>query len=76
MVDEKGPVLPFGSFLFPRLFQAFRMSIQPTKLILAFLALATICLAGRVMDFSQRPGSVTASSRRCGTSGRSVFTRP
>ncbi len=53
MVDEKGPVLPFGSFLFPRLFQAFRMSIQPTKLILAFLALATICLAGRVMDFSQ-----------------------
>ncbi|MBN2129016.1 MAG: hypothetical protein JW741_05940 [Sedimentisphaerales bacterium] len=53
MVDEKGPVLPFGSLLFPRLFQAFRMSIQPTKLILAFLALATICLAGRVMDFSQ-----------------------
>jgi len=52
MVDEGKPVLPFGSFLFPRLFQAFRMSIQPTKLILAFLALATVCLAGRVMDTS------------------------
>ena len=46
----KEPVLPFGSFLFPRIFQAFRISIQPTKLILAFMALATICLAGRIMD--------------------------
>jgi len=53
MVDEGKPALPFGSFVFPRLFQAFRMSIQPTKLILAFIALATVCLAGRVMDFSQ-----------------------
>ncbi len=52
MVEEKEPVLPFGGFLFPRIFQAFRMSIQPTKLILAFLAVATICLAGRVMDVS------------------------
>ena len=38
MVDEKGSVLPLGSFLFPKIFQAFRMSIQPTKLILALLA--------------------------------------
>jgi hypothetical protein len=53
MAEEKGPVLPFGSFLFPRIFQAFRMSIQPTKLILAFLALATICLTGRIMDLTQ-----------------------
>jgi hypothetical protein len=50
MVNGKGPVLPLDSFLFPRIFQAFRMSIQPTKLILAFGAVATICLAGRVMD--------------------------
>lgn len=52
MVDEKEPVLPLGSFLFPRIFQAFRMSIQPTKLILAFLALAAICLTGGIMDLS------------------------
>jgi len=50
MVEDREPVLPFGSFLFPRIFQAFRMSIQPTKLLLAFLALATICLTGRIMD--------------------------
>jgi len=50
MVEDKEPVLPFGSFLFPRIFRAFRMSIQPTKLILAFLALATVCLTGRLMD--------------------------
>lgn len=56
----KEPVLPFGSFLFPRIFQAFRMSIQPTKLILAFMALATICLAGRVMDAVNPSVVVTA----------------
>lgn len=50
MDNGKEPVLPFGSFLFPRVFQAFRMSIQPTKLILAFMALSAICLTGRVMD--------------------------
>jgi hypothetical protein len=50
MVEDKEPVLPFASFLFPRVFRAFRMSIQPTKLILAFLALATVCLTGRMMD--------------------------
>jgi hypothetical protein len=29
------------------------MSIQPTKLILAFLALTAICVTGRVMDFNE-----------------------
>lgn len=53
MVEEKGPRSPFESFLFPRIFQAFRMAIQPTKLILAFLAVAAICLAGRVMDINE-----------------------
>ncbi len=51
MVEEREPALPFGSFLFPRIFQTFRMSIQPTKLILAFLALVTVCLTGRLMDY-------------------------
>jgi len=53
MVEDREPVLPFGSFLFPRVFRAFRMSIQPTKLILAFLALAVICLTGRIMDVNK-----------------------
>jgi len=34
------------------------MSIQPTKLILAFLALAAICITGRVMDFNETVGVV------------------
>ena len=53
MVEEREPVLPFGSFLFPRIFQTFRMSIQPTKLILAFLVLTAVCLTGHLMDYSQ-----------------------
>lgn len=51
MVEDREPILPFGSFLFPKIFRAFRMSIQPTKLILAFLALAAVCLTGHMMDF-------------------------
>ncbi len=63
MVEDREPVLPFGSFLFPRIFRAFRMSIQPTKLVLAFLALAAVCLTGRIMDFHKTvavvPGGLT-----------------
>ena len=39
--------------LFPKIFQAFRMSIQPTKFIIIFTALAIISLAGWLMDFSK-----------------------
>ena len=53
MVEEQGSATLLDGFLFPRIFQAFRMSIQPTKLILAFLALGAVCLVGRVMDFRQ-----------------------
>ncbi len=53
MREDKEPVLPFGSFLFPRIFQAFRMAIQPTKLLLAFSALAAICLTGWLMDLNK-----------------------
>lgn len=42
----------FDDLLFPRILQTFRMAIQPTKLIIAFLAVTLICLAGRIMDFS------------------------
>jgi hypothetical protein len=53
MVEEKEPVLPLGRFLFPRIFQAFRLSLRPSKLAIAFLALTAICLTGWVMDFSR-----------------------
>ena len=52
MVDEK-PALPFGSFLFPRIFQAFRMSIQPSKLAIAFAAVTMISIVGGIMDLSR-----------------------
>jgi len=58
MVEDREPVLPFGSFLFPRVFRAFRMAIQPTKLILAFLAITAVCVTGRVMDFNKTVGVI------------------
>jgi len=53
MVSEKEPSKVFDDLLFPKIFKTFRMAIQPTKLIIAFLALAIICLAGWIMDFSE-----------------------
>ncbi|MHC4596889.1 MAG: hypothetical protein ACYS9C_17375 [Planctomycetota bacterium] len=53
MVSEKESSQLFDSLLFPKIFQTFRMAIQPTKLIIAFLAVAIICLAGWIMDLSR-----------------------
>jgi len=53
MVSEKESSKIFDGLLFPKIFKTFRMAIQPTKLIIAFLALAIICLAGWIMDFSE-----------------------
>jgi len=53
MVSENNSSKVFDELLFPKIFQTFRMAIQPTKLIIAFLALAIICLAGWLMDFSE-----------------------
>ncbi len=50
MHSEKEFPQVFDSVLFPKIFQAFRMAIQPSKLIIAFLAVAIICLAGWIMD--------------------------
>jgi len=58
MVDEK-PTLSLDSLLFPRLFRAFRMAIQPAKLALAFAAVTIICLAGWIMDLN--PTVITGS---------------
>ncbi len=53
MGTEKEPTQLFENFLFPKIFQTFRMSIQLSKLIIAFSAVIVICLAGWVMDFSR-----------------------
>lgn len=53
MLEEKEPVLPLNSFLFPRIFQAFRLALRPSKLVIAFLALTAVCLTGWIMDFSE-----------------------
>lgn len=45
--------IAFDELLFTKIFRAFRMAIQPTKLIITSAALAMICLTGWVMDFSQ-----------------------
>ena len=53
MDEEKQSSQVFENLLFPKIFQTFRMAIQPSKLIIAFLAIAIICLAGWIMDFSK-----------------------
>jgi len=51
MANEKESAQWFDNLLFPKVFQTFRMAIQPSKLIIAFLAVAVICVAGWLMDF-------------------------
>lgn len=53
MVSGKGSTQLLDDLVFPKIFQTFRMSIQPTKLIITSVALAVICLAGWIMDFSK-----------------------
>jgi len=59
MVSGKESSKLFDDLVFPKIFQTFRMSIQPTKLIIALSALAVICLAGWIMDFVSEPVAVT-----------------
>jgi len=53
MVDEKESSGLLDNLLFPKVFQTFRIAIQPSKLIIAFLAVAVICVAGWLMDFNK-----------------------
>jgi hypothetical protein len=53
MVTRKESSQLFDDFIFLKIFQTFRMSIQPTKLIITSVALAVICLTGWIMDFSK-----------------------
>ncbi len=50
--EEKLPNF-FDSLLFPKIFQTFKLAVRPSKLIIAFLAIAVICLAGSIMDLSK-----------------------
>jgi len=50
MVSERQHSQLFDNFLFPKIFRAFRMAIQPSKLGIALLGVAVICLAGYIMD--------------------------
>ncbi len=53
MADEKESSGLFNSILFSKVFQTFRMAIQPSKMMIAFLAVAAICVAGWLMDFNK-----------------------
>jgi hypothetical protein len=53
MVDEKESSQLSDNFLFPKIFRAFRMAIQPSKLIIGLLAVAAIFLAGWIMDLNK-----------------------
>jgi len=53
MVSGKESAQLLDDLVFPKIFQTFRMSIQPTKLIITSVALGVICLAGWIMDFSK-----------------------
>ncbi len=41
------------SLLFPKVFQTFRMAMQPAKLTITFLALAIVCATGFIMDLTR-----------------------
>jgi len=50
MADKNQYPNPFQNILFPNIFRSFRLAIHPTKLMIAFVAIAVICLSGWVMD--------------------------
>lgn len=63
MVESNKPSILDG-LLFPKVFQTFRIAIQPTKLITSFAAIVLICGVGKVMDLSKTvikagPGHIT-----------------
>ncbi len=61
MGSEKESSNVCKNILFLKIFQTFRMAIQPSKLIIAFMAVALICLAGWIMDFSNTVVAITGS---------------
>ena len=64
MVSGKESAQLLDDLVFPKIFQTFRMSIQPTKLIITSVALAIICLAGWIMDFSRTVVATTGTQTK------------
>lgn len=64
MGSEKEPPKVFENLLFPKIFQSFRIAIHYKNLIIAFLAVVVICLAGWLMDFSKTVVAVTGPDGR------------
>lgn len=52
MVGNNQPLQLFDELMFPKIFQAFRMAVQPGKLAIALLGVAVIFLLGYTMDSS------------------------
>jgi hypothetical protein len=52
MGGEKESSQALANLLFPKIFHTFRIAIYRNNLIIAFMAIAVICLAGWIMDFS------------------------
>ncbi|MDO8303882.1 MAG: hypothetical protein Q7T18_11630 [Sedimentisphaerales bacterium] len=53
MAEEKQFTRLFDNMLFIQIFKTFRMAIQPGKLIIAFLAIAAVCIVGLLMDLNK-----------------------
>ncbi len=53
-MNEENPVRQlFNELLFLNIFRSFRIAIQPTKLIIAFLAVTSLWLLGMVLDLNK-----------------------
>jgi hypothetical protein len=72
MANGKERMLPLDSFLFPRVFRAFRISVQPTKLAIALGALGLICVTGWIMDLANQSVVIAPD----GTTDLDVYVRP
>ncbi|MBN1972959.1 MAG: hypothetical protein JW787_04930 [Sedimentisphaerales bacterium] len=64
----------FEDILFLKIFRAFRMAIQPTKLIITSAALSLICLSGWIMDFSKTVAVVRDSNNKIILTELQVYT--
>ena len=62
MSAGKDPSQFFKAFLFPNIFRAFRMAIHPRKMVIAFLGVLLVTLAGLALDITQTV--ITDSTQR------------
>ena len=53
MAEEKSSTAIFSDTLFSHIFKTFRISLRPSKLLTAFLAVAALFILGTVMDLSR-----------------------